>query len=141
MNLLSFYLCSEEKVFFWKSQNSCNSIFLPTWTRLFSSHDSNYIGICHVPLWIKRVVNIDLIITLETVLTLCAFVVWFLHLYYDSMRYMGNSHQNHSVVPSVMFSLLPYNLVVLHALLWLKSLQNQVEHLQNTNTACQVAFI
>ena len=56
MNLLSFYLCSEENVFFWKSQNSCNGIFLLTWSRLFSNHDSNYVGICHVPLWIKRAV-------------------------------------------------------------------------------------
>ena len=57
MNLLSFYLCSEEKVSFWKSQNSCDGIFLPTWTRLFSNHDSNYVSICHVPSWIKRVVE------------------------------------------------------------------------------------
>ena len=56
MNLLSFYLCSEENVFFWKSQNSCNGNFLPTWSRFFSNHDSNYVSICHVPLWIKRVV-------------------------------------------------------------------------------------
>ena len=27
MNLLSFYLCSEGKVFVWKSQNSCDGIF------------------------------------------------------------------------------------------------------------------
>ena len=56
MNLLSLYLCSEENVFFWKSQNSCNGIFLLTWSRLFSNHDSNYVDICRVPLWIKRVV-------------------------------------------------------------------------------------
>ena len=29
--------------------------FLPMWTRLFSNHDGNYVGICHVPPWIRRV--------------------------------------------------------------------------------------
>ena len=58
MNLLSFYLCFEEKVFFWKSQNSCDGIFFPTWTRLFSNQNNNYAGICRVPPWIKRVVAV-----------------------------------------------------------------------------------
>ena len=55
MNLLSFYLCSEEKVFFWKSQNSCDSIFCRCELDFSQITTAINVGICHVPPWIRRV--------------------------------------------------------------------------------------
>ena len=52
---LKFLFVFWRKSIFLKISKLLQQHFLPTWTRLFSNHDGNYIGICHVLLWIKRV--------------------------------------------------------------------------------------
>ena len=53
--LIHFYFW-RKSLFLKISKTLVMAFFLPTWTRLLSNHDGNYVGICRMPLWIKRVV-------------------------------------------------------------------------------------
>ena len=52
---LKFLFVFWRKSLFLKISKLLRRHFLPTWTRLFSNHNGNYVGICRVPPWIKRV--------------------------------------------------------------------------------------